>query len=92
MNTDKRWTSPYMGVTIVYGGAPDEGNGRLVTYDPADELLATRAELARLRQVEQLAIELARMVNFEVTIIGNGGPYAGDVLSRCRKLGLLEAK
>lgn len=83
--TNSRWTSPYMGVTIVYGdgGAPDEGSGRLVTYDPADELLATRAELARLRQVKELAIELAQF------ILDNKAIGRPSLLFRARALGLL---
>ena len=70
----------------------DEDTGRRVThYDPAMELIGQRAELARLREVEAVAKELARIVCFECDIIGSpmDTPYARDVLARARALGLL---
>ena len=63
-------------------------------YDPAAELIAQRAELARLRYVEQLAREMARMINAEVFLLGTDmdTPYSRSVLELAKTLGLLEAK
>ena len=83
----------------------DEDTGRRVThYDPAAELIAQRAELARLRDVEQLAQEMAaRLIG--LSLRGNpkgvaycalcmedwNSPHADDCpIARARALGLLE--
>ena len=70
----------------------DEDTGRRVThYDPAMELIGQRAELVRLREVEAVAREMARIIGFELDIIRSpmDTPYARDVMERARAFGLL---
>ena len=70
----------------------DKVTGRRVThYDPQIELIGQRAELARLREVEAVAREMARIIGFELDIIRSpmDTPYARDVMERARTLGLL---
>ena len=87
--TRKEWLAA-LGNT--HDEADDEDTGRRVThYDPQIELIGQRAELARLRDVEQLAREMARIIGFELDIIRSpmDTPYARDVMERARELGLL---
>ena len=69
----------------------DEDSLRMVThYDPAMELIGQRAELARLRDVEAVARELVRFVNFESLLYHSETRVrARSLLARVRAAGFL---
>ena len=64
----------------------DEDTGRRVThYDPAMELIGQRAELARLREVEQWAKEAINYFESDYVPVGR----VGNLIARAHALGLL---
>jgi len=97
----KIWTDdeldaiPYDGAAEWAGettvGEPDDEDARRVThYDPQMELIGQRAELVRLRDVEKLARELVRFVNFESLLYHSETRVrARSLLARVRAAGFL---